>query len=464
MINLDGTYSPHTEQGAEGYPGGKAIPATEGGRTDGTPIRSLLVNTIIGFFQSIIVEGEGSYKVSGNPDRVGNSDLLKALKKIAKAAKNPDFEQRIKTLEELAEALVILQEILPSLVHKAPSDDRLYGYKNNSWAEVVIPEFLIGEAVKLKKFYSDSTIMFTNATADHRRLKHCDIGLPFISPASEVYHFDTDLKNHNGGNSITVGYATAPALVGREDTNGGIYMNPAVSDSPPYEPDGKSLFGSFDIKTKIPSQDATIEFWLRVSTIQNVSVFRLRIASGEELIFNIGGPDPNYSAAAVYDIPYSVMGDEPDDNISYSVATLTQNRLEHITVGAKESINLASSINANTWIHIALVATTQKLSLYIDTTKIDVVKQNQALQDIDVTINEDRDEINIDELTIDRTTALAAAAFYTNTEKYIPYGALDYMQKWSVVMFDNPNRVYTNLFESEQFKMAVKAAINNSHD
>jgi hypothetical protein len=241
-------------------------------------------------------------------------------------------------------------------------------------------------------------------------------------------------------------------------------MNPAVSDAPPYEPDGKSLYGNFDIKTKIPSENATVEFWFRVSTVQNIAVFRLRTASEEELVFNIGGPDPNYSAAAVLDIPYTVTGDQAGDNIPYSVATLTQNRLDHISRSGKESINVAATINSNTWIHIAAVATTQKLSLFINTTKIDVVKQNQTLQDIDVIINEDRDKINIDELTIDRTTALAAAAFNTNTGKYIPYGALDYTQKWSVLMFDNPNRVYTNLFESEQFKMAVKTAINNSHD
>jgi hypothetical protein len=158
------------------------------------------------------------------------------------------------------------------------------------------------------------------------------------------------------------------------------------------------------------------------------------------------------------------VGSESNDNIAYSVATMTQNRLDHISLSGKESITLASGIDANTWIHIAAVATAQKFSLYINTTKIDVVKQNQAPQEIDVIINEDRDEINIDELTIDRTTALAPAAFNTNTQNFIPYGALDYTQKWSVLLFDNPNRVYTNLFESEQFKMAVKTAINNLHD
>jgi hypothetical protein len=303
MIRIDNAYSPHSVQNDPGYPGGKGIAASEGGRTDGTPWRALLFNTIVGFFQAMIVDAEGSFKVSGNPDKVGASDLLTALKKIARAAKNPDFEDRITLLEEYIEVLADIQDILPNLVYNAPNDNRLYGQKNKNWFEVIIPESITGEAIKSKKFYSDSTIMLTNALTADRRLKHCDIGLPFISEASEVYHFDTDIKNHNGGNSITIGYASAPAMVGRDDSSGEFYFNPAVSDAPPYEPDGKSLYGKFDIKTKIPSQNSTVEFWLRCKAAQNVAVFRLHIANGEDLVFNIGGPDPTYSSPAAYDIP-----------------------------------------------------------------------------------------------------------------------------------------------------------------
>jgi hypothetical protein len=71
-------------------------------------------------------------------------------------------------------------------------------------------------------------------------------------------------------------------------------------------------------------------------------------------------------------------------------------------------------------------------------------------------------QANIDELTIDRFAALAIESFVGNTAAHIPYGGLDYTQKWAVLMFDNPNRVVTNLFESEQFRMAVLAAINNT--
>jgi hypothetical protein len=463
MIKINNAYSPYNQQNDPGYPGGKAVPVSAGNRTDGTPWRALLFNDIQGFFQSMIMEAEGSFKVSGSPDKVGASDLLNALKKIAKAAQNPQMLERIETLEEYIDELELFAEMLPVLVREGPADNRLYGRKNKNWQEILIPESVTGDAITSKKFFNDTTIMLTNATTADRRLKHCDIGLPFLSPASEVYHFDTDTKNQNGGSSITIGYSTAPALVGREDSNGDIYMNPAVSDVAPYEPDGKSLYGAFDIKTKIPSENSTLEFWFRCPVVQNVTVFRLRTAKGEELVFNIGGPEPNYSSAAPGSIPYTSPA---PGSIPYSSASLKQNRLEHFSQQGREIIPLASNIiiNANSWIHIAAVATTQKLSLFINSAKIDVVKHNQALQDVDVIINEGRDTVNIDELNIDRTIALASAAFNANTQKYIPYAALDYTQKWSVLMFDNPNRVYTNLFESEQFKMAVKAAIYNSHD
>lgn len=77
-------------------------------------------------------------------------------------------------------------------------------------------------------------------------------------------------------------------------------------------------------------------------------------------------------------------------------------------------------------------------------------------------VNEGRDTVNIDELTIDRFTALALDSFISNTTAHIPYGGLDYTQKWAVLMFDNPNRIATNLFEGEQFRMAVLAAIYNT--
>jgi hypothetical protein len=406
-----------------------------------------LVNTILGFFQALIVEAEGGFVVSGTPDKVGDSDLLAALKKIIHDTFGPAIQD--------------ILEIRPTLVPEAPNDGHLRGRKNKKWDEIVIPASLpLGDAIEALKYFSTKTIMITNAETVDRRLKRYDIGLPYLSEAAEVYHFDTDLKNQNQGSSITLGYTAPPVFVGITDSNGAIYLNPAVLDKPPYEPLGKSLLGEFSIITKAPSSNSTIEFWVRSAPARALCLLRVKTAMEEELVLVTGGPGMGYSTAAPGSIGYSAAA---PGSIGYSTAAPTESRVEHNSPKGKESVPLSGvSIDPNSWIHIAAVTTETKLALFIGTSQFTFNKDFPAAADMDVKINEDKNEINLDELNIDRAAAISAAAFNQNTEFFIPYAALDYTQKWAVLMFDNPNRVATNLFESEQFKMAVLAAINNS--
>lgn len=446
MIKIDKSYDDYFISGDSGYPGGKAKDASSESGVDGTKWAADWFNTILGFFQALIVEALGQFTISGNPDRVGQSDLLNAVKKIIDNKVNP-------AIAPMLEAIAALQ---------GPNDGHLYGRKNRQWEEIIIPEGGSGgpaEVIEALKLFSNKQLMITNAAAADRRLKRYDVGLPFLSPASEVYHFDTDTKNQNQGSSITIGYTTAPALVGITDSNGQIYLNPAVSDEPPYEPNGRSLYGRFDIKTQVPDTNATVEFWFRAKDIKNLCAIRVKSAADEELVFITGSTGIEYSVPGGDGIAYSMPG---EDGIPYSIAGTTTNRVEHNSPKGKETSNISGvALDNNSWIHVAAAMTATKIAFYIGTKKYEFSKhfQNQVMN---VTINVDRKEINIDELNIDRATALDAAAFNKNTADYLPYGALDVTQKWAVLMFDNPNRVATNLFESEQFKAAVLAAINNS--
>jgi hypothetical protein len=84
MIRIDKeTYSPYCEENDPAYPGGKAVPAPTGNSIAGTPWRASLFNQMIGFFQATIVEAFGSYSISGEPDKVGQSEVLSALNTIA---------------------------------------------------------------------------------------------------------------------------------------------------------------------------------------------------------------------------------------------------------------------------------------------------------------------------------------------------------------------------------------------
>ena len=473
MIRIDDTYTQYREDNIPGYPGGKVVSVSAGNKTDGTPWRALWFNTILGFFQAIIVEAEGSFKVSGQPDKVGQSDLLNAIKKIMQKTINPTLDEQIKqNKEDIAshneiiaqnseEILAILNNIA-TYVLEAPDDGHLYGRKNKRWQEVVpVSGSTIGDTIEVLKVFSKTTLVLTNAAIVDRRLKRYDIGLPYISPLSEVYHFDTDFKNQNQTSSISIGYTTAPVLVGRDDSNGQIYLSPAMSDVAPYENPGKSIYGNFDISSKIPNANSTVEFWLRLPFVSNIAVLRVKTPKGEEFIFSIGGQDILYSVAASGDILYSV----PDaDDIPYSVAPINNNRIEHFSPKGSETVNMSSvEIQPNTWTHIAFVATAQKFAIFIGNTYFEAAKHYQTMgEESDIIINEGRGTANIDELMIDRFTALIVASFISNTTTHMPYAGLDYTQNWAVLMFDNPNRVATNLFESEQFRMAVLAAINNT--
>ena len=83
MIKLDATYSDYVNTSDPKYPAGKAVDASGEENTDGTPLLAKWMNDINGTRQAIIKEAFGDMSgVSGVPDDVENSDVLKALKKI----------------------------------------------------------------------------------------------------------------------------------------------------------------------------------------------------------------------------------------------------------------------------------------------------------------------------------------------------------------------------------------------
>jgi hypothetical protein len=77
------------------------------------------------------------------------------------------------------------------------------------------------------------------------------------------------------------------------------------------------------------------------------------------------------------------------------------------------------------------------------------------------TVNEELDEFNIDELSI-AEVAEPFEAFSENTRNRIPYAALDYAQKYAIILVDDPQKLRTNLFESDQFREAVQAIMDGN--
>jgi hypothetical protein len=467
MIRIDDDYSPYRDESDPvGYPGGKAKPVSQGNRTDGTPWRALLFNTIIGFFQALIVEAQGSFIVNGVPDKVGNSDLLTASKKLMREAVNPEIDSRVTANTNRSEQneydIGVIGQILLDLVHEAPNDGRSYARKNKGWTEVSGGGSGAGTSVEAFKFFCKQSIMFTNARIVDRRLRGWDLGLPYLNAAHEAYHFDTDINNQNQQSNITLGYSgEPPVFVGNEDQRGDLFYNPAVKETAPFEMRGRSLLGRFSISAQVAGETCGAEFWARLFDAENFTIFRLR-SNVDEIVLHIGGSDPAYSAAEAEDIPYAA---NELDGVSYSVPGTSGNTLTHFWQGGgSESVNLEDEgieILERAWLHIAAVSTLDLISLFIGDKKIDFERHSHTAETFDFEINEEEDEINIDELSLLSGAIPAFADFTENSEGRVPYAALDHREKWFILEAQDTAKVKTNLFETQQFKDAVLAAVNS---
>ena len=151
MIKLDNTYSDYVNTSDPKYPAGKAIDASGEENTDGTPLLAKWMNDINGTRQAIIKEAFGNVSgVSGLPDDVENSDVLKALKKITQEYTNGKVANEAQAREQgdtdtLSSAKSYVDQKFIKHYEKgylqtpgmpSPLEDTSMHYEGYSWYEV----------------------------------------------------------------------------------------------------------------------------------------------------------------------------------------------------------------------------------------------------------------------------------------------------------------------------------------
>ncbi len=151
MIKLDATYSDYVNTSDPKYPAGKAVDASGEENTDGTPLLAKWMNDINGTRQAIIKEAFGDMSgVSGVPDDVENSDVLKALKKITQEYTNGKVANEAQAREQGdADALSSAKSYVDQKFIKhyqkgylqmpgmpSPLEDVSMHYEGYSWHEV----------------------------------------------------------------------------------------------------------------------------------------------------------------------------------------------------------------------------------------------------------------------------------------------------------------------------------------
>jgi len=346
------------------------------------------------------------------------------------------------------------------IIYMPPSDGQLYGMRNRNWTVLNFGS----DAIEALKFFSKQSLMITNAKIVDRRLRGWDLGLKYLSPDHEVYHFDTDNNNQYQFSSIVIGYDKEPKRMGIEDSTEELSFEPAVSNFVPFEMIGKSLYGIFSVSGKINAQNSTLEFWMRMSITENSVLLRLGTTIQDLITLNIGGADPEYSAPIPGDIPYS----HPDliDGILYSQSIIHGNFLYHDWGEGNERVNLDNEgvklINQKIWVHIAFVLTPTHILFFIGEFQFSFTRHRPAIDPLPFILNEDMNIFNLDELSIINGAMVDNDSFLANNIKRIPYAGLDYQQKNVVFMVDSPDNFRTNIFESKQFKEAVQEIINKT--
>jgi hypothetical protein len=443
--------------------------------------------------------GIGNNKVNGTTIPLGQNyqngnDVFSATDTLY-ASLVKEIEYRRSAVAALIAAITLINETIADMVHEAPMDDQHYDRLNGQWAAASGGGGgHAGDYHELLKVFSKKTLMITNTRIVDRRKRGWDIGLPYLSPASRVYHFDTDIKDQNQTSNLKIGYTgEAPALVDKDQTNGQIYFNPAVLETVPHEMKGRSLYGHFSVKSKpqTSTETATAEMWVRL--FENKSAIILDFGSGmEKIVFQTGARGAAESAYGVaeadgimdgagetpiaYSIPEAdgildgaveadgIAYGKAEDPLPYSEAgTDIGNAVIHEALDGTREIasldDMGIAIARRTWLHIAAVSTADTLSLFIGGNRIEFDKISVA-GPLSVGINPARLEFNLDELMLDETRAVNFDLFALNTGERIPWAALDYTEKHFVLEAQDPALVHTNIFESEQFKEAVYAAMD----
>lgn len=202
---------------------------------------------------------------------------------------------------------------------------------NSEWQTIASSNV---NGVMTKQVFSDETLFITNQDMAQRRKEGYDIGNAYLSSASKVYHFDTDIFDQNGVNDLLIEDAETEGshnLVGKDNESDDIDFTPAILAIAPYATLGKSLYGRYGITAAYGSCDKfTVDFWLQYIYAEN------------QIIFDIGNAGDKIKLIIASGECYFEKGAEDESGIPFN-AEITQSRLYNILPLVDVLFNKASA-------------------------------------------------------------------------------------------------------------------------
>lgn len=316
--------------------------------------------------------------------------------------------------------------------------------------------------------YSDNTLIVTNADINDRRKIGHDIGRPYLSEQSLIYHFDTNLLNQHQQTQCDIQYdADPPALVGREDNNDVVPIDftPAILAVSPYSEVGKSLYGQYSLNHPIGESNTwTVDFWLQYIWAEGQVLFTIGTESDKIQILNSTG-EPNYNEPMDQEPPYNTDIIQRTSQ-PYNVALGADNFLQHAGIAQTETLSLSEmgiTFESNTWLHFAVVMTPEKITAYLNDKEVPFSRFALATEIATINLNETKNSFILDEFLVDPVTSETFGDFVETTKNKVPFGSLDWRQQWFVLDAKKTANIKTNIFESEVFRSAVKKIIQEEN-
>lgn len=374
--------------------------------------------------------------------------------------------------------------------------------------------------VETQQLFSNGTLFLTNQSLENRRKTGVDVGNAYLSEYSKVFHFDTDVFDQDGNDTLTIADAEGGShrLVGDETEDAQIDFTPAILAVAPYSPVGQSLYGQYSVNGTFGNAVSfTVDFWIQYIYAENQVILdvgtpqdRIEVViSAGECYFERGlksAEDPDgddvpfneeirmtqmfrqIQQVEVYNNSYSYYVESGDD---YVPAVVTADTFDDMVeaglyeqtcpfnepAGAHNYIKHGDDIEEfitedrriefepNTWLHIAVAADTERICVYLNEIESAICfpRNASASQPITVKLNEGKNSFILDELMVDTTVKETLADFKERTAKRTPWAKLSDDDDYFVLTANDTTKVKTNLFDTDLFKAKVLEIINEYH-
>ena len=324
-----------------------------------------------------------------------------------------------------------------------------------------------------EQVYSNGTLLLSNAGIEARRNEGLDIGNPYLSSASRVYHFDTDevdatrqltgdVLDQNGQTGLTVSVASGGHAkeVGSEQ---GDQYRPAIQVKAPYSEVGNSLAGQFSLVHSLGSGTKwTVDFWFQYTWAEGQELFRATASRGA-LYVRTETSEPNYSFIEDGVPPYNTEEAESGAGIiPYNVARPDGCLLVYERNGTEYPVRLKDigiDLKPDDWAHCAVTLDGGRMTVMLSNDAVVQRYLDDPGHEVPYVVREftgagtggtlsynpSRGTALIDELLVDATVAETATVFGEASVSKIPWGALPAEGKRLMLIKDEDAEFITNL-------------------